>query len=107
MTKKIDRMGVKTGRTLNENDEVVNIADLMSAGKAVNADSITPNDNEDIDVSEGIYVGTGGDLAVTFANMEAGTSIVLAGLQEGVIHPLKVKRVWATDTTAENIVAIY
>ncbi|MFW6265051.1 MAG: spike base protein, RCAP_Rcc01079 family, partial [Bacillota bacterium] len=105
--KKIDRMGVKTGRTLNENDEVINIADEMSGGKARSAEEVTPDDSNDIDVTNGLYIGTSGDLEVTLEDMTDGESIVFVGLQEGVIHPLKIKRVWDANTTAADIIAIY
>jgi len=104
---KLSGMAPRSGRTFNEDGKIVNIADELYGGKARKAESITPSDVDDIDVTEGLYLGTSGDVKITLTDMEDGTSVVLKGLQEGVIHPLRIKRIWNTDTTAEDIIAIY
>lgn len=63
--------------------------------------SITPNDSTDI-VACNLYIGTGGDLKV---DMEVDGTITFTGLQAGY-HPIKVKRVYATGTTASNIIGL-
>lgn len=66
--------------------------------------AIVPNDVVDIAfVSRCLWVGTAGNLKVT---MLGGADLVLAGLGVGW-HPLRVSRVWATDTTAANVVAFW
>ncbi len=45
-------------------------------------------------------------MRVTLANMPNNESVTFVGLGVG-FHPLVVKRVWATGTTASNILALY
>lgn len=65
--------------------------------------AVTPSDSADITETRGLYIGTAGNLKVTFAD---GTTATLTSVANGVI-PLKVKRVWATGTTATGITALY
>lgn len=73
---------------------------------AVKCFAITKNDSADLAfVTRGIYVGGSGDLAVI---LDADSSAVtFVGLAAGVIHPLAVKRVMSTGTTATSIVGVY
>ena len=67
---------------------------------------VTPSDSEDLtNESTGVYVGGTGDIKVDLAG--AGTEIVLKGIVAGVWHPLKVKKVYSTDTTATDILISY
>lgn len=68
--------------------------------------AITKNDSADLAfVTRGIYVGATGDLAVI---LDADSSAVtFVGLAAGIIHPLAVKRVMSTNTTATSIVGVY
>ena len=75
--------------------------------KAENAKVVTPNDNTKIAPTAGIYVGGSGNVAVTLVRMDDSENIVLTDLAAGIIHPLVVKRVWNTGTTATDIVAVY
>lgn len=71
----------------------------------IGAATVTPNDASDLPkIASGIYVGATGDLVVTFLD---GNTVTLKGLASGVIHPLCVKRVLATGTTATGIIAMY
>lgn len=67
---------------------------------------VTPNDSADLTTvpTKGIYVGVTGDLKVT---LNDGSTVTFTSLSSGVIHPLSVKRVWATGTTATSILAVY
>jgi len=66
---------------------------------------ITPSDANDLAaITRGIYVGTGGDLAV---HDTEGTAVTFVGLAAGMVHPLRVRRVLNTGTTADDIVGIY
>lgn len=74
------------------------------------ATEVTPSDTADIVSSATskntgcvLYVGSSGDLKVTTA---AGSVVTFAGVQVG-FFPVQVKRVWATGTSASNIVALW
>ena len=75
--------------------------------KAENAKVVAPNDGVNVAPTAGIYIGGSGNVAVTLVRMDDGDSIVLTDLAAGIIHPLVVKRVWNTGTTATDIVAVY
>mgnify|MGYP000600238292 CR=1 FL=1 len=66
------------------------------------AQAVTPSDSGDLDeTSTSLYVGTAGTLKVSF---EDNTTVTYGAVAAGR-HPLRVKRVWATGTSASNIVA--
>lgn len=69
---------------------------------------ITPDDDQDLasGVTEGISFGTAGPLKVTMANGDVVT-VPLNALAAGVIHRIRVKRVWDTGTDAAGLVAWY
>jgi len=73
---------------------------------AGSGEEITPDDNTDLSAStRGLYVGASGDVTVI---MERDTAaITFTALAAGVVHPLRVKRVLATGTTATGIVGVY
>lgn len=74
-------------------------------GAATAAVAITPNDSTDLaEITRGIYVGTGGNLRVLLADDT--TPVTLTNVSAGVIYPLRVKRVYSTNTTASNLVAL-
>jgi hypothetical protein len=65
---------------------------------------ITPSDTEDLAVpTRGLYVGTTGDIKV---DMLSGTTLTWVGLVAGIIHPLQVRKVYATGTDATDIIGI-
>lgn len=68
--------------------------------------AITPSDSTDLMMSPttGLYVGVTGDVKVT---LYSGAVITLTSLASGIIHPIAVRRVWATGTSATNILAVY
>ncbi len=72
---------------------------------ASNAFSITPNNDSDLPaVTRALYVGVSGDLAVT---MQSGETITLTNVMAGTLLPLRLARVTATGTTAQNLVGLY
>jgi hypothetical protein len=76
---------------------------LHSPAKA--AFSVTPNDSTDLAISSrGVYVGASGDLKV---DMVGGGTVTFVGLAAGVVHPLRVKRIYSTGTTATGIIGVY
>lgn len=72
---------------------------------AANAAAVTPHDtNELTDVTTRLFIGGAGNLKVT---MMSGVDVTLTGVLAGSILPLRVRRVYATGTTATNIVALW
>lgn len=70
---------------------------------ATDGEAVTPSDTLDLaKVSRALYVGTGGTLKVTMAS---GAELVFGAIAAGW-HPLRVKRVWSTGTSATGIVAV-
>lgn len=79
---------------------------------AVNAALVTADDANDLTVvTRGISFATAGALKVTMMgdNATAGATVVIpsGALAAGLIHPLRVRRIWATGTTAASIVAYW
>ena len=73
---------------------------------ATHAFAITPHNTNDLAyVTRGLYVGVSGDVKVDMRGGES--AVVFTGLAAGVIHPLRVKRLYDTDTDATNIVGVY
>lgn len=70
--------------------------------------AVTPSDTVDLPngVCVAFYPGVTGDVAVTMADMDDGTNVVLKACAVGE-RPYQCKRIWATGTTATNIVALY
>ena len=66
--------------------------------------AVTPSDSTDLDeITLNLYVSVAGAVKAT---MFDGTVITYANLTAGR-HPLRVKRVWSTGTTATGLVAEY
>lgn len=82
--------------------------------QAERAAAVVPSDTVNIpSVSTGdgtgnngcvLYVGVTGDLKVTTAG---GDDVVFTGVLAGSFIPVQVLKVFATDTTATNIVALW
>lgn len=73
--------------------------------------AITPDNSNDLTTNtRGLFVGTGGNVAVIFAadvtNSGAGTAVTLKNVANGTLLPIAVRRVMATNTTATDIVGI-
>ena len=67
--------------------------------------AITPDDDVDlIYITRGIYVGVSGDLKV---DVKSGDTVTFVGLAAGMIHPIRVKRVYENGTDATSIVGVY
>ena len=97
---------------------------------AHSAAAVTPSDSTTFLPTRGLYVGTGGDVAVQMADQTAsvvfpdvlggsilpiqvvkvlstGTAVTFTGVQAGTILPIQVVKVYSTDTTATDIVALF
>ena len=74
-------------------------------GPANHIAAVTPNDSTDLAyVTTGLFVGGAGNIKVTTSGGDTGT---FTGVAAGSILPVRVTRVWATGTTATNIVALW
>lgn len=72
---------------------------------ASNAAAVVPNDGADLAVStRGVYCSVSGDVKV---DMVDGGTVTFGSLAAGMIHPLRVKRVYSTGTSALGIVGVY
>lgn len=68
------------------------------------AAAITPNDTTGFAVTRGIYIGGAGNIKV---DMLDGTTVTFTAIAAGIIHPIAVKKVYATGTTATGIIGVY
>lgn len=76
-----------------------------SIQSASGAFPITPDDANDIMMpTRGVYIGAAGNLRVLMVD---GTEVTFTSLAVGVVHPLQVRRVYSTSTTAGLIVGLY
>lgn len=74
------------------------------SGPASSGFVILPDDDANLlETTRGLYVGSGGDIAVVMAS---GASVVLTNIPSGSILPLRVSRVLDTGTTADGIVGL-
>lgn len=76
---------------------------------AANCAAVTPSDNNPVPFWDGknvrgLWVGVGGDVAITF---RAGGAATLKNVPSGCLLALKVEKVRSTGTTASEIVALY
>jgi hypothetical protein len=83
--------------------------------QALNAQAVTPDNNNDLLLSGGaitegsnngacLFIGTGGDIQVT---MLGGQTVIFANIPDGTFLPIQVRRVWSTNTNATDILALY
>ena len=72
---------------------------------AHSAGAVTPSDSTVLNPTRGLYVGTGGDVAVKMANQT--TSVIFPDVLGGSILPIQVVKVLSTGTTASGMVALY
>lgn len=77
---------------------------VVAARKGV---SITPNDSTNYVTTRAVYVGTSGNLTVDMVEDYGGTFQVTFTNVAAGIFPIQVTRVYATGTTASNIVLLY
>lgn len=78
------------------------LAAIQALAPAGGAIAVTPNDGTDLADVRGIYVGTGGDLAVQIG----GANRTFKNVTSGSTLPIKATRVRATGTTATDILAL-
>lgn len=79
-------------------------------GMATSAFEITPSDTTTFGIdpkmpNAGLYIGTGGDVAVTMAG--TGEEIVFTNVVSGTFLPILVSQVLSTGTDASDILGLY
>ena len=72
--------------------------------QAAGAISVTKSDSTVLDLTGGLYIGPGGDVAVTMGN---GGVFTFKNVANGSIMPIQVIKVMSTNTTASDIIALY
>ena len=83
--------------------------------QAFNAEVVTPSDSQNISIGGlvlddstqngvSLYVGGTGNLRVT---MLGGQIVTFSNISGGSFLPIQVVKVWATGTTATNILELY
>lgn len=68
------------------------------------AAAVTPSDTAVLSAPSVIYVGGTGNVKVVTAQ---GTTVTFVGLPAGAVIPVQVIQVYATDTTATNLVRVF
>ncbi len=67
--------------------------------------AVTPNNDVDLPIiPKGIWVGTGGDVRLRGINSAA--DVTFKAVPSGYIIPVRPSRIYATGTTATDIVAL-
>ena len=73
---------------------------------AVRAVSISGNDSADLaEVTRAVYIGAGGDITCILDGDT--TPVTFSSMVTGVIYQLRIKRLYATGTNANNIIGLY
>ena len=68
---------------------------------AVRADVVTPDNSGELTPLRSLYIGVSGDVTVDMA--DSGTNVTFKAVPVGIL-PVSVTRVYATGTTATDIV---
>lgn len=67
--------------------------------------TITPSDSADLPfITRAIYVGGDGNIKLTTLGNE---TVTMTGVKGGVIYPIRVKRVFDSDTSATDLLGLY
>jgi hypothetical protein len=74
----------------------------VSARRAVEV--VTSNTVTYTEPTRGVYIGTTGNLKV---DMVSGGTVTFVSVPAGSLLPVQVERIYATGTTATNIIALY
>ena len=83
------------------------MSDSILQNPAEGAFAITPNDSTDLtEPTRGICFAAAGDLKVDMLNGDTVT-FTDGSLAAGAVHPLRVKKVYSTGTTATGIFGVY
>jgi hypothetical protein len=75
-----------------------------SLSPALGARAVAPSNSTEITTTRSLYVGTGGNVAVTMVD---GDQVTFSNVPSGTMLPIQVIQVRATGTTAADILAMY
>lgn len=83
----------------------MSLINTQGTGPSESAFAITPSDTVDLTYpTRALYVGTGGDIKVLLWGDTI--AVILANVLGGSCLPLAVKRIYATDTGASDLVGL-
>lgn len=85
-------------------NKVVNYDYARGARQSIDIDAEKSNTDELPHVTRAIWVGGGGDLMVRYADDPPGTQRLLANIPSGYHFVVEVRQVYATGTTATQVV---
>lgn len=68
------------------------------------AEAIVTSDSANLETPSVVYVGTSGNVKVTTPQ---GSEATFVNVASGTVIPVQVLKVWATGTTATNLVRIF
>ncbi|MBO9472124.1 hypothetical protein J7413_01100 [Shimia sp. R10_1] len=69
--------------------------------------AVSPSDGTDLEeVTRSLMVATTGDVRVTLMDQAEGDSLTLPALQPGALYPFRVKRIWASGSSAGGIIGL-
>lgn len=75
----------------------------MSTDPAEVGFAITPSDSTVFEyTTRGLWIGGAGNVKVDMNRV--GTAVLISGIPAGTLLPIRVTKVYSTDTTATNIV---
>ena len=72
---------------------------------AYSAAAVTPSDSTTLLPTRALFIGGAGNVKVDMA--DTGTAVTFTNVQAGTILPIQVVKVYSTDTTATDIVALF
>lgn len=79
--------------------------DIRASDPAIGAFSIVPADDAELQfVTRSIYVGTGGDVRIT--DLRGGTAVTFKNVPSGSVLPVRAVKVFATGTTATDMLGL-
>lgn len=75
---------------------------------AKNAIVVVPSDVADQGTSyKALYIGGSGDVKCETVGSTAGSFVTFTGLVAGSILPVRIRKIYATGTTATNMIGLY
>lgn len=80
---------------------------MSDAGPSSQAIAITPSDTVDLTRSvRAIYVGGDGNIKLHCSDDAAAEAVTFVGVVAGTILPVSPRRIYATGTTATNLIGL-
>jgi len=82
------------------------VSGFVTANPITNAVAVVPSDTVSLALvpTRGLYVGVAGNVTALLADDSV---VTFTGLTAGVVHPIAIKRVNLTATTATTMLALY